>query len=343
MVAQIDSTYARVRPGKLVSRLLSYALFEGRPLTTKGRWINLLVFFLYGIAQKVPKLRPVECPIFIVGTGRSGTTILGVLLSIHRDVGFLNEPKALWSYAFRGEDLIGSYSRAPARYYLGAGDSSPTVKDKMHRIYSFYLLVTGSSRIVDKYPELIFRVPFVRAIFPDAKFLFLIRNGWDACRSIEHWSKQFGETQGTETHDWWGVDNRKWRLLVEQVVPRDPGLAPYIEEIRKFKKHTDMAAVEWIVTMREGMRLRKTLPSEVHTVVYEELAEKADGVLDDLLEFCKLPPDADFYRYASITLRSGKRKAELELHPSIIGEFNKVMAELGYTTSYVQSNGMGGR
>ena len=34
MVAQLDSLYIKTRPTKVVSRLISYGLFEGRPLTT---------------------------------------------------------------------------------------------------------------------------------------------------------------------------------------------------------------------------------------------------------------------------------------------------------------------
>ncbi len=96
MPAQLDSLYIRTRPTKAVSRLISYALFEGRPLTTRGRWINPLVFALSGTLKTLPQIKKVKKPIFIIGMGRSGTTILGVVMSMHRDVGFLNEPKALW-------------------------------------------------------------------------------------------------------------------------------------------------------------------------------------------------------------------------------------------------------
>ena len=98
MVAQIDSNFIRLSWKKAYTRYLSYAFYEGRPLTTKGRWINPLIFFLYRVQQYSPFVRKVKQPIFILGTGRSGTTILGVTLAMHRAVGFLNEPKALWSH-----------------------------------------------------------------------------------------------------------------------------------------------------------------------------------------------------------------------------------------------------
>ena len=70
MVAQIDGSYIRARPWKLYSRLISYALFEGRPLTTKGRWLNPLLFALFAIEKKLPAMRKVCEPTFILGTGR---------------------------------------------------------------------------------------------------------------------------------------------------------------------------------------------------------------------------------------------------------------------------------
>lgn len=331
MVAQIDGDYIRARPGKLYSRLVSYGLFEGRPLTTRGRWINPLVFGLFALEKRLPVMRPVKEPVFILGTGRSGTTILGIVLSMHRDVGFLNEPKALWHSAYGAEDLIGSYSRGPARYRLDETDATPAVVQAMHRLFSAYLLGSGSRRVVDKYPELIFRVPFVRAIFPDAKFLFLARNGWDTCHSIEHWSERLGEQRNGEVHDWWGVDSRKWNLLTEQLVPADEELAPHMDVIRGFKRHTDRAAVEWILTMREGLRLRARHPDCVHTVLYEDLVNRPAEALAALRAFCNLGEDATFDEYARRVLRPAPRKAPCELHPCIRDAFDSTMRMLDYT------------
>lgn len=119
MVAQIDRDYIRTRPTRLWARMLSYLAFEGRPLTTRGQWINPIVFAGFATARALPQLRSVKSPVFILGAGRSGTTILGILMSMHRKVGFLNEPKAMWHAATHGgEDLIGSYDRGPGCYRL---------------------------------------------------------------------------------------------------------------------------------------------------------------------------------------------------------------------------------
>lgn len=331
MVAQLDKEYIRTRSLGAMRRLLSYALFEGRPLTTKGRWINPLVFGLFEIEKKLPQLRKVSKPIFIVGTGRSGTTILGVAMSMHRDVGFLNEPKALWHTIYDREDVSGNYARGPARYRLSADDVTEEIKKIAHRLFAAYLTATFSKRIVDKNQEMIFRVPFVRAIFPDAKFIFLVRNGWDTCYSIDKWSTRKGVTVDGESHDWWGADNRKWKFIVEQLVPSDPDLSGIKDTIAKFDSHIDMAAVEWVLTMREGLRRMKENPNCIFLMWFEDLTAKPTKALSELLDFCELPYDEKFFAYANHVLSPPPAHPQFALHPAIQPAFQQTMEALGYS------------
>ncbi|MEI6260925.1 MAG: sulfotransferase [Deltaproteobacteria bacterium] len=331
MIAQLDDRrYLRVRPWKFWSRLLSYGLFEGRPLTTKGRWINPLVFMFFSIVIRFPALRKVCKPVFILGMGRSGTTALGLVLSMHRKVGFLNEPKALWHSVLPCEDLIGSYTQEAACYRLGALDATDLCRKWMHRIYGAYLVATFSSRVVDKYPELIFRVPFVQSLFPDAKFLFLVRNGWETCRSIEGWSNRLGQQLRGEVHDWWGLDRRKWKLLVEQIVPEHSDLAPHVDAMRGWTDQVDMAAVEWIVSMREGLALLQRYPYDVLRVTYEELCHDPGNVMEQIREFVGLGKDEVFLQYGQSVLRPVKLNPPFILASVIERPFYETMQALGY-------------
>ena len=326
----MSTEYIKTRPSKVYSRLLSYALFEGRPLTTSGRWINPLVFFLFGIEKKLPQMKKVEKPIFILGTGRSGTTILGIIMSMHKEVGFLNEPKALWHSVNRYEDLIGSYTMEDAHYFLDATDANEDQKKDIYKLFGAYLRTTFSQRVVDKYPELIFRVPYVKALFPDAKFLFLVRNGWDTCGSIKYWSERLGETTDSEIHDWWGRDNRKWNLLVDQVIKKDSyfnDLLPVIDEI---VSHLDMSALEWIVTMRQGVTALKEYPESILRINYEDLVHNPETVMSDIKIFCELEDDQVFMEYGKKVLKPVKSKDQFPLHPAIKPLFLETMQNMGY-------------
>lgn len=330
MVAQLDRLYVGQRPGKVLPRLVSYALFEGRPLTTRGRWINPLVFAHLGLEMRLPQTREAKKPIFIVGTGRSGSTILGVVMSMHRDVGFLNEPKALWHAIYPCEDVVGNYAKGDARYRLEAGDATEKVKRRARRLSGAYLRSVNSTRVVDKYPELIFRVPFVRAIFPDAKFIFLVRNGWDTCRSIESWSGRLGTQVDHDVQDWWGLNNRKWRLMVDQLVPTEQSLADNRDEIADFADHTDMSVVEWIVTMREGLRQLRRNEDCFHMLRYEELVENPRRELSRVLAFCELKHDEPFFDFAVEKLQPPPRRSSFDMHPVLRQPFEKTMKALGY-------------
>ena len=330
MVAQIDSLYFKTRPTKVISRLLSYTLFEGRPVTTKGQWINPLVLSLFSLQKRLPQLKKVEKPIFVIGTGRSGTTILGVVLSMHKDIGFLNEPKALWHKIYSQEDLVGSYSRGVARYRLQATDVTDEVCQTARRLFGAYLTAVASNRVVDKYPEQVFRIPFIRQIFPDAKFIFLVRNGWDTCHSITKWSQRLGTQVQDETHDWWGVNDRKWHLLVDQLVAENSELGKLTSEIKNFDDRGDRSAVEWILTMREGLHYLKELPNSVYRVSYEDLASQPQVTLKNLLDFCELQPDPIMLDYALQTLKAVAPKQPLPLNPIILPSFTATMTALGY-------------
>jgi hypothetical protein len=329
MIAQLDADYIRARPTKALSRLLSYALFEGRPVTTRGQWINPLVFAHFAVEKRLPQLKSVRRPIFIVGTGRSGTTILGKILSLHRDVGFLNEPKALWHAIHPHEDVIGSYDRGAAAYRLGAEDASAPVVRHAHRLFGAYLAAVGATRVVDKYPELIFRIPFVRSIFPDARFIWIVRDGWDTIRSIDRWSDRLGETRNGEQHDWWGVDDRKWRLLVEQVATTHPDLAGKETALRAIDRHIDRAALEWALTMQEGIARQQEHPEAITTVRYEALAGDPPATVRRLLDACGLPPDAVPVAYARETVHAAPRKEPVDLHPVVAPVFQAAMDALG--------------
>jgi len=331
MPAQLDITYIKTRPFKTISRLISYAFFEGRPLTTKGRWINPLLFGLFAIEKRLPQLKRVEKPIFILGTGRSGSTILSKILSLHKDIGFLNEPKALWHSIFKYEDLIGNYSLDTAYYRLDEKKVNEKIILYAHRLYGAYLCAICSKRVLDKYPEMIFRVPFLKTIFPDSKFLLLIRNGSDTCSSIEKWSKSHKMTSKNELHNWWGNNNRKWDLLIEQIVSEDPDLKKNISVIRNLDNQMDMAAVEWIVTIREGLNLISEYHDQIHVIRFEDLVSNPKKTLSEILNYCELPQDEKVYKYAAkVLIQPLSGEKSLNLHHVIRPIFNQTMHSVDY-------------
>jgi hypothetical protein len=312
--------------------MLSYLLYEGRPATTKGKWFNPVTFRYLRYCSGTRVISGSEGPVFITGTGRSGSTILGLILSMHKDIGFLNEPKALWHVVCPEGDLTGSYSKSKVMFDLDENDLRPGMPQKVKAMYSSYMRLTGSKVIVDKYPEMIYRTDFISRIFKNPRFLFLYRNPWDTIISTAQWSDSNRKVANGETEDWWGVNNRKWELLVEQVVPLDPYLSLYRDEIAKLDNQYDMAAVEWIVTMNRGLQAIEHHPDKFFPVSYEDLVEQPRQVLHRLFQFLGLRTDPVVLKYAVSELKYKPPRKKIDIHPMLREALSETSVRLGYGT-----------
>lgn len=262
MIAQLSKKYIIIGGLKKVfQRLLSY-IFEGRPITTKGRFFN---FFLRPIILLFLKLKYKNNSktFFIVGQGRSGSTYLGLLLSLHRDYFFMNEPKLAWSISNSSDDLVGSYSKRGS--YLIKNIDIDTHK-KINYFYSIMSKLSGSKVIIDKYPELIFRKDWIRKNFPKSKFLILYRDYKSVIESIPNWNLKHSNIN----ENWWGVNNRKWDLINLELIPN----SQFLSNLKlDFKSINDIekSLIEWILTVEESIKLINSRNYNFHVFNYDEL------------------------------------------------------------------------
>ncbi len=110
---------------------------------------------------------------FIVGVSRSGTSILGELVGAHPDVKYIFEAYVPWRIAGRG---IGGSDRFTAE------QATPSVRRFIR--WWFRWRKGGARIVIEKNPRNILRVPFLRAVFPEAKFIHIVRDGRDVVCSL---------------------------------------------------------------------------------------------------------------------------------------------------------------
>lgn len=331
MIAQLSKAYIQSKPTKAISRLISYFFFEGRPLSTKGQYINPFLLFFYKIIQFFPPLKKINKPIYIIGMGRSGTTVLGRILSLHSDLGFLNEPKAMWYFSNNKDDIIGSYTDAHGNYCMNSMDATKSVKNKIRKLYAFYLRTIFTKRVLDKYPEMIFRTEYIKEIYPDAKFIFIYRNGLDAATSSTEWSEKNADViSNIETHDWWGKNNRKWELLINDVAKNDQRLNSEKDALLKLNNHLDKSTIEWILTMNKGYELMQTNDPSIMPVKYEDLTNQPERVLSDIFSFCELENEKKVIDFAKKILIPNKSKELFNIPKPFDSHFNYLMQKFGY-------------
>jgi hypothetical protein len=122
-------------------------------------------------------------PIILFGNVRSGTTILQKVIATHPDVVGWSEPIGLWLYADPGR----------SHDEFDENDATDKVKRYIRNRFLQYQQDHGNRIIVEKSPGNILRIPYVRAIFPEASFLFLVRNPLSFISSVElKWQRPMG-------------------------------------------------------------------------------------------------------------------------------------------------------
>jgi hypothetical protein len=111
---------------------------------------------------------------FIIGSPRSGTTILENILNGHPDIAEWYEPYYLWGNYFSNiENDIWPHEQLTS-----------IAKKRIRREFETFSRRSNKLIVLDKSPAHVFNIEIIQSIFPDAKWIHILRDGRDVTLSI---------------------------------------------------------------------------------------------------------------------------------------------------------------
>lgn len=134
--------------------------------------------FRYQMAEAAYRLiRPsIPDPIFIVGCSRSGTTVTFETISkSHQLIAFPYEIPQFW------HSLCGPWDNQWASECATANDANPVHREKA---FAYFYARLGRGQVLDKSCINILRIPYLHALFPNATFIYIHRDGRDNISSL---------------------------------------------------------------------------------------------------------------------------------------------------------------
>ncbi len=246
-------------------------------------------------------LPEVNRPVFIIGCGRSGTTILGSSLSQHKQLTYLNEPRHLWFSAYPETDIWTSKARSRnGKLVLTEADFDARKSKKLSRLFRFMTIVRRRPILVEKLPINNFRLDFIQKSFPDARFIHIYRNGLEVARSMEKASKGGG---------WFGANSYKWNLLSKHARNNDE--TRHLPEL--CTTYHDKGLLEWRLSTESAVAfLRNASEAAFIEVSYNEFIDNPVKTVSKLVEFIGVDRDPDLEAFVSnrVARRSSKLGSE---------------------------------
>jgi sulfotransferase family protein len=226
--------------------------------------------------------------VFIVGCPRSGTTLLQRMVNAHPQVAITPESHWIprlyekpWAQTPAGVvefKLIRELGAHPKFARLGIGRKEIKYLKKLLRnghpltysslvtkVFDFYGQAQGKSLVGDKTPDYVRRISILHELWPEARFVHVVRDGRDVCLSMREWPKVRPKPG----------DFMTWR--------EDP---------------VSTAAWWWAFNVRLGRDAGKPLGSELYYELrYEALVEFPREECERLCAFLGLPFDEAMLRF----------------------------------------------
>ena len=279
---------------------------------------------------------------FIVGTGRCGSTLLHEIISKHKDASFFSnfeEKHGRFGFLGRWGNFLyrnnhfsitreGKNRFAPTEGYklisrkvspiyvrpcrdLFETDVSPWMKQRFYEFFMKSYKKYGKPILIHKYTGWS-RIGFFSSIFPQAKFIHVVRDG----RAVGNSWLQM---------KWWGgyegPENWLWGELTA---------ADREEWLKSGKSYATLAGLSWRILMDSYDNSSSMLDKDRYMVLrYEDFINEPVEQMKKILRFTGLEWSADFEKqFRKFIIRKSREKSfETDLNSKQLKELEKCLTD----------------
>ncbi len=278
----------------------------------------------------IPLVQPVS---FVLGCGRSGTTITGKLLTQHREVHYLREPYHLWRAIEPSTDMVRLFGDAGVepRCIFNEQDATEALVERFNGcMRGEQARGTARKKVIEKTPIHAMRIPLLHACSPESKYAHLVRNGLDVVQSVDRLSKDsnFGVAGKGTWNRWWGRDNCKWDALKHDAIQFEY----FADEVPTLTTDIQMGALEWIISVMEVSKHKELLGESLIEITYEELTTETEMSFRRLTEHFGIQPYDEWMTNCKETINPPRRYdvQSIELPPNMCKAFNELQEKYGF-------------
>ena len=220
--------------------------------------------------------RRLDRPVFVIGAPRSGTSLLySVLRSAPAFAHWPGEAHEIWEADYH--PALRDWSSNA----LTAADLEPRAAERIRR--AFFLVAGSRRRLIDKTPRNALRVSFVDALFPDARYVHLVRDGRENVNSLLNaWrTPRYRTYRLPEPHSIPGADPAWWKFVLYPGWREDS--AGPLEVV---------CAKQWTASNDLALRDLEAVGDRAVRVRYEDLVDSPEDEVGRVLGRLGVPYDA---------------------------------------------------
>lgn len=301
---------------------------------------------------------------FIVGSPRSGTTLLGNILDLHPHLAQWYEPIFVLDRYFQD---------APNDRRI-AQDATPKIAAQISEAFRRYRSHRRARMVVSKSPDASLKVAFLNQIFPNARYIHILRDGRDATLSINvEWQKRQNV-----------LDRKKGVLpalrVLKRALDRQPVLAHKVQQLlfeigspaNLFKGRGGMLyrqrrwpgrigwgpqflgwqdaidavsmlefnAMQWAKCVEATLDDAELLvPDQYLEVRYEDLLQQPRNILAEVFDFLSVPITPDFVERMPALRRDNYNKWKAAFSAEDKARIGPILHRLLVRTGYAQDEG----